>query len=91
MNTNVGGASQKPGLVLRVHLTDGSIESFAHTDKAEANKLWERIDPAHLFAQPRLVLAGVHSKSVFVTAQIGPGGAEWRGVHIWLSRRSPYF
>src|SRR5882762_9726192 len=70
MNTNVGGASQKPGLVLRVHLTDGSIESFAHTDKAEANKLWERIDPAHLFAQPRLVLAGVHSKSVFVTAQI---------------------
>ena len=70
MNTNVRGESEKPGLVIQVHLTDGSVESFSQTDEAEAQKLWQRIEPSRLFASPRLVLAGEHSKSVFVTAQV---------------------
>ena len=70
MKTNVPSKSQKPAFVARVHLTDGSVESFAQTDEAEANKLWENIEPSRLFTQTRLVLAGEHSKSVFVTSQI---------------------
>jgi hypothetical protein len=57
-------------LAIRVHLTDGSVESFAPTSEAEAKKLWDQIEPSRLFVQPRLVLAGQHSKSVFVTAHV---------------------
>ncbi|MEO8426540.1 MAG: hypothetical protein ABI651_05430 [Verrucomicrobiota bacterium] len=60
----------KPTFAIRVHLTDGSVESFAQDDEAEAQKLWDKIEPSRLFAQSRLVLAGEHSKSVYVTAQI---------------------
>jgi hypothetical protein len=70
MKTNSHAESQKPGFVIRVHLTDGSVESFAQPDEAEAQKLWQKIEPSRLFAPTRLVLAGEHSKSVFVTAQI---------------------
>lgn len=63
-------SAQKTALVIRVHLTDGSVDSFAQMDEVEAEKLWDKIEPSRLFSQPRLVLAGEHSKSVFVTAQI---------------------
>jgi hypothetical protein len=70
MKTKSRRESHKPAFVIRVHLTDGSVESFAQTDEAEAQKLWDKIEPSRLFAQSRLVLAGEHSKSVFVTAHI---------------------
>jgi len=70
MKINQRAEAKKPAMVIRVHLTDGSVESFAQTDEVEADKLWEKIEPSHLFAQPRLVLAGEHSKSVYVTSQI---------------------
>jgi hypothetical protein len=70
MKTTFREASQKPALAIRVHLTDGSVESFAPTGEAEAKKLWDQIEPSRLFAQSRLILAGEHSKSVFVTAHI---------------------
>jgi len=70
MKTKSRRESQKPAFVIRVHLTDGSVESFAQTDEAEAQKLWDKIEPSRLFAQSRLVVAGEHSKSVFVTAHI---------------------
>jgi hypothetical protein len=69
METNVRGESPKPAMVIRVHLTD-SVESFAQTDEAEVQRLWQKIEPSRLFAQPRIVLAGEYSKSVFVPAQI---------------------
>jgi hypothetical protein len=70
MKTNPHTESKKPSFVIRVHLTDGSVESFEQNDEAEAQKLWDKIEPSRLFAQSRLVLAGEHSKSVYVTAQI---------------------
>jgi len=70
MKTNVRGESQKSGLVIRVHLADGSVESFTSKDEAEAKKIWDSVEPARFFARPRLVLAGEHFKSVFVTPQI---------------------
>ena len=70
MKTQSIEKSLKPAFVIRVHLTDGSVESFAQTDAAEAQKLWDKIEPSRLFAQSRLVVAGEHSKSVFVTSHI---------------------
>jgi len=70
MPTDPGPQTAKPEFIIRVHLTDGSIESFAATDQAEAARIWEEIEPARLFAKPRLVLAGEHSKSVFACSQI---------------------
>lgn len=61
---------EKPAFAIRIHLTDGSVESFAPTDEAEAQKLWDKIEPSRLFAQSRLVLAGEHSKSVFATSHV---------------------
>ena len=64
------GKIKKPTFAIRVHLTDGSTASFAPTDEAEAQKLWDKIEPSRLFAQSRLVLAGKYSKSVFATAHV---------------------
>jgi hypothetical protein len=70
MKANARTEPAKPGFLIRVHLTDGSVESFAVVDKTEAEKIWEAVDPSRLFTQPRLVLAGEHSKSVYACAQI---------------------
>ena len=56
-------------LTVRFHLTDGSVHSFVQTDDAAARKLWEGIDPARLFARPRIVVGSEHSKAVFVPAE----------------------
>jgi hypothetical protein len=60
----------KTAFTIHVHLNDGSIASFAQPDEGEAKKFWGNIEPSRLFAQPRIVLAGDHSKSVFVSAHI---------------------
>jgi hypothetical protein len=57
-------------MLVRIHLTDGSVESFVQTDEETAKRIWEGIDPVRLFGQQRLVIAGTHSKSVFVGAEI---------------------
>jgi hypothetical protein len=70
MKTTDHAKPNKPAFLIRVHLTDGSMESFAQSDEAEARKLWDKIEPSQMFTQSRIVLAGEHSKSVYVTAQI---------------------
>jgi hypothetical protein len=62
--------STKPHLVIRVHLTDGSTDCFTQDDEVEAKRLWDKIQPAHLFVPERLVLVGKHSKAVYVTGQV---------------------
>lgn len=57
-------------LSLRIHLSDGSVESFFQADKAKAQQVWSSIEPAHLFAQQRLAIAGTYSNSVFVCSEI---------------------
>jgi hypothetical protein len=57
-------------MIVRVHLEDGSIESFVQDDLTTAKRLWETIDPIRLFSQPRVVIAGKYSKSVFVGSAI---------------------
>ncbi|HEV7924876.1 MAG TPA: hypothetical protein VGR14_05950 [Verrucomicrobiae bacterium] len=70
MEAKDGIGSLRPKLIVRVHLTDGSIESFGSTDETEVARIWEKIDPSRLFSQPRLIFAGEYSKSVFVSSQI---------------------
>jgi hypothetical protein len=59
-----------PAMIIRVHLENGSVQSFVQADQAIARKTWDAIDPARLFTQPRLVIAGAYSKSVFVGSSI---------------------
>ncbi len=63
-------STKPPGLRLRVYLADGSVESFIQTDKAKAEGIWKNTDPARLFAAQRVVIAGIHFKSVFVCSEI---------------------
>ena len=60
----------KAVLTIRFHLTDGSIHSFAQSDNLLARKIWDAVEPARLFARPRIVIGSEHSKSVFVSAEI---------------------
>ena len=69
MKTNPSESSSQPILTIRFHLTDGSVHSFVQTDDAAARKLWEGVDPARLFARPRIVIGSEHSKTVFVSAE----------------------
>src|SRR5713101_4731854 len=69
MKTNPSESSSQPILTIRFHLTDGSVHSFVQTDDAAAQKLWEGVDPARLFARPRIVIGSEHSKTVFVSAE----------------------
>ena len=62
--------STAPVLQLRIHLSDGSVESFVQADEAKAQQIWDSVDPVRLFTQQRLVVAATHSKSVFVCSEI---------------------
>lgn len=62
--------SPRPSLVIRVHLTDGSVDSYAQNDETEAKKLWDKIEASRVFLPQRIVLAGEHFKSVYVACQI---------------------
>ncbi len=67
--TSTRGTS-KSVLTIRFHLTDGSTQSFVINDSAAARKTWDTVDPARLFARPRIVIGSEHSKAVFVSAEI---------------------
>ena len=56
--------------LLRIHLGDGTIESFALRNAAQASGICQKTEAGRLFLQPRLVVAGERFKSVFVTGRI---------------------
>jgi hypothetical protein len=70
MNTKTSSDTPLDAMTIRVHLVDGSVTSFVQADPAQANAIWQAVDPARLFAGPRIVVAGTYSKSVFVTCEI---------------------
>lgn len=67
---NSPSSNEKPGIRIRVQLSDGSVECFTQPDDTKAKAIWAKMDPAHLFAQQRIVIAATHSKSVFVASEI---------------------
>ena len=44
--------------LLRIYRSDGTIESFALRNAAQASGICQKAEAARLFAQPRLVVAG---------------------------------
>jgi hypothetical protein len=71
--TNPNHASKpavSTAMLVRVHLTDGSVESFVQPDEATARLTWNSLDPLRVFGQQRIVIAGTHSKSVFVCSEV---------------------
>src|SRR5260221_7031802 len=69
MTTNPQNNLLKTALTIRFHLTDGSVQSFVQTGDAAARKIWDAVEPAMLFARPRIVIGSEHSKMVFVSAE----------------------
>src|SRR6266481_7414051 len=69
MTMNPQSHALKATLTIRFHLTDGSVHSFVQADDEAARRLWEAVDPAMLFARPRIVVGSEHSKAVFVSAE----------------------
>src|SRR6266699_5941885 len=59
-----------PPLEIRFQFVDGSVTNFFQSDPQIAENIWSRINVAHLFTRPRIVVADDYSKSVFLTSQI---------------------
>src|SRR5438876_9837570 len=59
-----------PPLEIRFQFVDGSIANFFQPDPEIAENIWSRINVAHLFTSPRIVIADDYSKSVFLASQI---------------------
>src|SRR5262245_51276001 len=59
-----------PAMIVRVHIAGGAVESFVQPTEEQAKQIWDGVDPVRLFAQQRLVIAGMHSKSVFACSEI---------------------
>src|SRR5438876_1836289 len=59
-----------PPLEIRFQFVDGSVANFFQSDPEIAENIWSRINVAHLFTRPRIVVADDYSKSVFLSSQI---------------------
>ncbi len=57
-------------LEIRFHLSDGAVEHFFQPDEPAAQKLLDRLEPSQLFKQPRIIIAGDYSTTVFVPAHL---------------------
>ena len=62
--------SEAPPLEIRFQFVDGSVANFFQGDPEIAESIWSRINVAHLFTRPRIVVADDYSKSVFLSAQV---------------------
>ena len=62
--------NEAPPLEIRFQFVDGSVASFFQPDPEIAESIWGRINVAHLFTRPRIVVADDYSKSVFLVSQI---------------------
>ena len=62
--------SEPPPLEIRFQFVDGSVANFFQRNHEVAENIWSRINVAHLFSRPRIVIADDYSKSVFLSSQI---------------------
>jgi hypothetical protein len=63
-------ASTRPALEIRLHLVDGSKETFIQNDAEAAEEIRHKLNISSLFHQPRIIVADDYSKSVFVCSEI---------------------
>ena len=62
--------NEAPPLEIRFQFVDGSEANFFQPEREIAENIWSRINVAHLFMRPRIVIADDYSKSVFLSSQI---------------------
>src|SRR5258707_1791969 len=62
--------NEAPPLEIRFQFVDGSMASFFQPDPEIGENIWSRIDVAHPFTRPRIVVADDYSKSVLLSSQI---------------------
>ncbi len=62
--------NEAPPLEIRFQFVDGSVANFFQPDQELAENIWSRINVAHLFTRPRIVVADDYSKSVLLSSQI---------------------
>jgi hypothetical protein len=62
--------NEAPPLEIRFQFVDGSEANFLQPERQIAENIWSRINVAHLFMRPRIVIADDYSKSVFLSSQI---------------------
>jgi len=62
--------NEAPPLEIRCQFVDGSVASFFQPDPEISQSILGRINVAHLFTRPRIVVADDYSKSVFLSSQI---------------------
>src|ERR1700676_3842951 len=60
------GDKEAPALEIRFQFVDGSVANFFQPESEIAENIWRRINVAHLFTRPRIVIADDFSKSVVV-------------------------
>jgi hypothetical protein len=83
MKMNSSTNTPKTTLTVRFHLTDGSVHSFVQSDPAAAQKLWDGVDPARLFARQRIVIGSKHSKAVLVCSEVVRADFLQEGLQCW--------
>jgi hypothetical protein len=66
----ISQSNEAPPLEIRFQFVDGSVANFFQPDRELAENLWGRVNVAHLFTRPRIVVADDYSKSVFLSSQI---------------------
>jgi len=68
---------------LRFYLRDGSVESFVQDGLAEAQPFLQQIGTGQLFNHPRIIVAGAHYKTVFVSSELNRIDLVWPHLEFW--------
>jgi hypothetical protein len=70
-------------LIIRIHLSEGTIESFELRDESQIQEVRRNADPSRIFSHGRLVVAGERFKSVFVAERVLRVDLEHQDIKVW--------
>jgi len=70
-------------LIIRIHLSEGTIESFELRNESQIQEVRQKVDPSRIFSHGRLVVAGECFKSVFVAERVLRVDLEHQDIKVW--------
>lgn len=59
-----------PLLEIRIHLTNGNVESYVQDDAATVQQILSDIEPQKIFPQPHTIVAGLYSMTAYARSSI---------------------
>src|SRR5215510_10893743 len=71
------------GLEIRMHGTDGRLETFVQSEPAIADAILKNAQPGRLFGLEKIVIAGTHSLTAFVPSRLIRIDFVREGVACW--------